>query len=272
MEIRKARFAIFDFETTGLYPYGGDRICEIGAIKAGFGLNEPKKFHRLVDPKRPLSYGACRVNGLNDEMLRGQPTITEALPEFLKFIEGCVLVAYNAGFDLGFLENELGDNRSILSNYVIIDALALARRLFPSTPRFNLGYVAETLGIDSSNTHRAMKDAFLTWKIFERELAILRETGILTVEDIAHSRKVPRIAVKNVKDCRMELIEDAIFRQAKLNIIYRSAWNNNVTKREITPITLQKGYDRTYLLAHCHMRGEERNFRVDCIIEAKPVK
>ena len=67
-----------------------------------------------MDPGRPISYGAFSVNGITDTMLAGKPAIDKVLPGFLKFAEGSVLVAYNAGFDLGFLESAMGEDKAVL--------------------------------------------------------------------------------------------------------------------------------------------------------------
>ncbi|MBN2453868.1 MAG: 3'-5' exonuclease, partial [Candidatus Omnitrophica bacterium] len=149
MILEEAIFTVFDFETTGLYPYTGDRICEIGAVRTGIRSGKPATFHSLIDPERPISPGAFRVNGITEGMVKGKPVIDEVLPDFLKFIEGSVLVAYNAGFDLGFLDAALGADAAILRGYYVIDALRLARKLFPSIGRYSLGIVADSLGISA---------------------------------------------------------------------------------------------------------------------------
>lgn len=269
MKIDSIHYTVFDVETTGLYPYSGDRICEIGAVKFSAGSRSLKRFHSLVDPERPVSAGAFTVNGITDEMLRGKPKIGEVMPGFLNFIEGSVLVAYNAGFDLGFIEASLGENKDLLDKYVIIDALALARRLFSGIKRYNLASVAQHIGASTEGEHRALADAIITMKVFKAQLELLRSEGVKTVEEICRvsaKRAAPRPLVK---DYTLELIESAIRQQKKLNIVYRSSWNGTVSSRTITPKSVHRGYDRAYVVAHCHMRGEERNFRLDCILKAE---
>lgn len=270
MRLNKATFTIFDVETTGLYPYSGDKICEIGAIQATWDGNGKREFHSLIDPERPISYAAFAVNKISEDMVKGKPKIHEILPHFLEFIKGSVLVAYNAGFDLGFLECALGEDRSILDDYHVVDALILARRLFPDIGRYNLPNVALSLNIDSSLRHRALADAFMTWKVFQKELNILIGRGAKRVEDISQLQKKRDTSIKTVKDYKLKLIEEAIRDQKKLHITYHSIWGDNVTKRTITPKKIEKGYDKLYIVAHCHLKNEERNFRLDGIIEAKP--
>jgi DNA polymerase III epsilon subunit len=218
MKLEEAVFTVFDFETTGLYPYTGDRICEIGALKFDINSVKPKSFHSLVDPKRSISYGAFRINGITDAMVRGKPVIDEVLPEFLKFIRGSVLVAYNAGFDVGFLEASLGTGTGILEDYYIIDALKLARRLFPGIGRYGLGFVAGALNIEVGPEHRALADAIMTWKVFREELSILNREGVKTVEDIDRFRMRSSPSLSTVKDYKIDVVEEAIRREKRLNI------------------------------------------------------
>lgn len=273
MKLEKCEFTVFDFETTGLYPYSGDRICEVACVRANTSKRAVRKFHSLVNPGRPISYGAYSVNGISDDMVKGSPAIEDILPEFLKFIEGSVLVAYNAGFDLGFLEAALGDRKDVLKNYYVIDALTLARRLFSGIGRYNLGNVSMSLGIDPEGEHRALADAMMTWKVFRKELALLKKEGVENVTEIAISRapKKVRPAMMKVKDYRIRMIEEAIREEKKLNIVYRSVWNDSVTERIITPKELRSGYDRSYVIAHCHLKNEERNFRVDGIVQMEKI-
>jgi len=109
----------------------------------------------------------------------------------------------------------------------------------------------------------------MTWKIFRKELALLKREGVDTVADIAYTRtprKAAPAAIK-VKDYRIRLIEEAIKEEKRLNIIYKSVWNDSITERVVTPKEVRSGYDRSYLIAHCHMKNEERNFRIDGIVE-----
>jgi len=204
VKIRECEFTIFDVETTGLSPYSGDKICEIAALRVDSSRGNARKFSSLVDPGRPISYGAFRVNGITGEMVADKPRIGEILPGFLKFAEGSVLVAYNAGFDIGFLESALGDEKGALKDYFVIDALALARRFFPDAGRYSLGVLARHLGIASPVEHRALADVRMTWKVFEKELDIIASEGVEDIEEIAYRR---------VEDYKPRLVEEAIREQ-----------------------------------------------------------
>ena len=98
-------FTIFDTETTGLNPEFGDRIVEIAAMKL---VNNKKiaQFQSLINPQRPISEAAFRVNRISPGMVAQAPRMEAVLPEFLKFVGDSCLCSYNAGFDMAFLYNE----------------------------------------------------------------------------------------------------------------------------------------------------------------------
>jgi len=267
MRLDEAVYTVFDVETTGLFPYAGDRICEIGAVRMEPG--SPKKiFHSLVDPGRPVSPRAFEVNGITKRMLDGKPTIEKILPEFLDFVEGSVLVAYNAGFDMGFVESALAREGERLGDFTVIDALKLARNLFPGIGRYSLSFVADSLGFPVDGQHRALGDAMLTVKVFEKELELLKNQGIEDLKDVSENMRTRKKPLTEDSVPVLAVIEDAIGEEGVLDITYRSYWNNKTTNRTITPREIRKGYDRSYVVAFCHMRKEMRNFRLECITEA----
>ena len=268
MRLDEASFTIFDVETTGLYPSYGDKICEIGAVRVGPDAKKNKTFHSLVDPQTPISPGAFYVNKITPAMLKGKPVISKVLPDFLKFTEGSVLVAYNAGFDLGFLASALAKEDDILERYDVIDALALARRLFPGLGRYNLASVAQSLGIDTAGGHRAMADALITLGIFRKELDMLIGQGVKDVSDVLMLQGKAHAYPKEAVDGMIKLFEEAIRDQKKVAITYLSSWDNRRTKRVVSPLEIRRSYNRSYLVAHCHLREEERNFRIDSVLEA----
>ncbi|MDR2479459.1 MAG: 3'-5' exonuclease [Treponema sp.] len=165
-----AAFAAFDIETTGL-DSRQDRIAEFGAIrfdKQGI----ISRYSTLVDPGIPMPEEAGRVNHITPQMLAGQPSLEAALPDFLLFIKNAVIVAHNAPFDCGFVNESLARLHSDglapfpgLPNR-IADTLVMVRRIFPGRPRYNLQDMAAFLGIQAQSAHRALDDARLCMEIF----------------------------------------------------------------------------------------------------------
>lgn len=161
-------FVVFDLETTGLSPWGGDEIIEIGAMKIfGTEIDEENAFHSLVNPKRLIPPDATRVNGITNEMVAAAPTLDQVLPKFLDFIGEAWLVAQNAKFDMGFLMKYLMQF-NIKKNLEVYDTMICSRRLFPDAPRHNLDVICERLeiAVNSADRHRSMADVKLTAQAF----------------------------------------------------------------------------------------------------------
>jgi DNA polymerase III subunit alpha, Gram-positive type len=186
-------FVIFDVETTGLSPRLGDRIIEIAAVKIS-GLKPVAQFQSLVDPQREISFGAFLVNGISQEMLRGAPTSEEVLPMFLEFLGHSSLVGHNIGFDVSFLSHELGFfGQTIPEDIVFLDTVRLARKLLPDLGIYRLWAIAQGLGIETVQQHRAMPDVELTLKIFLKLLEIADRRDIYDLSGLsALGRYMPK--------------------------------------------------------------------------------
>ena len=107
--IRRTRMReiVFDTETTGLDPYQGDRLVEIGCVELVNGFPTGNSFHRYLNPERDMPDGAFKVHGLSIEFLKDKPLFADVCEEFLAFVGDAPLVAHNAMFDLGFINAEL---------------------------------------------------------------------------------------------------------------------------------------------------------------------
>jgi len=158
-----------------------------------------------------------------------------------------------------------------LNDFYVIDALALARELFPGLGRYNLGNVARSLGIDTASEHRAMADVRMTLSVFKKELDVLTGKKITKLKEIAKRTPKKKIRVHKVKDYKISIIEKAIKEQKKLNITYKSKWSDERTERVITPRKLEEGYEKGYLIAFCHMRNADRVFLVEGIEDIRNV-
>ena len=174
-------YTVFDTETTGLDPAGGDDIIAIGALRIVNGrLLQQESFERLLRPRRPVSAAALAVHGISDALLRGQPGAAEVLPQFHRFIEDTVLVAHNAAFDLRFLrlrESEAG----VAFDQPVLDTLLLSQALHPNQPEHSLEAIAQRLGVAVVGRHTALGDAIVTAEIFLRMLPLLAAAGIATL-------------------------------------------------------------------------------------------
>ncbi len=174
---------VFDTETTGLDPSGGDKIVSIGAVRIVNGrLLREETYEQLVDPGRRVSRASRRIHGITDEMLAGQPRIGTVLPAFARFADGSVLVAHNVAFDLKFLELEEEEAETGISfTHPVLDTLLLSPVVNPDHADHSLEAIAGRLGVSVLGRHTALGDAILTGEIFVRLVPLLMAAGITTL-------------------------------------------------------------------------------------------
>lgn len=159
------RDIVLDTETTGLDP-SVDRIVEIGAIRW-----DGAKFHRVINPERPIPKDASRIHGIKDEDVNDKPTFREIAAEFVAFIGSDRLVAHNAEFDIRFINAELVlAGMARLSNGVV-DTLALANKAFPGG-RNSLDTLCRKFDISLKRRklHGALLDCELLKEVYDRLL------------------------------------------------------------------------------------------------------
>lgn len=174
-------YTVFDTETTGLNPSGGDEIIQIGATRIVNGkLLRQESFEQLVHPGRAIPAASIPIHGITDEMVRDQPAITAVLPAFHAFAQDTVLVAHNAAFDMKFLQ--LLERRTGLSfRQPVLDTLLLSAVAQPSQDSHRLEAIAERFDITVLGRHTALGDALVTAEVLLRLLPLLRQQGIHTL-------------------------------------------------------------------------------------------
>lgn len=159
------RRILIDTETTGLSWRGGDRICEIAAVEINANYEPVRLVHSYINPQRSVPLDVVRIHGLDDKFLSDKPTFDRIAPEFVRFVGGAELIAHNASFDIGFINNELS-----LVSFESLEALGcsvtcslkLARRTLHA--RHNrLDDLCQRFQIDNSDRqlHGALKDCLL---------------------------------------------------------------------------------------------------------------
>lgn len=180
--LRETTFCVVDLETTGGSP-AQDCVTEIGAVlvRGGEVVGE---LQTLVDPGRPVPPQIALLTGITDGMLVGAPRMTAALPAFLDFAAGSVLVAHNAGFDVGFLKAACQQQGRRWPGFEVVDTVLLARRLVTDdeVPNRRLGTLARYFRATTTPVHRALADARATVDVLHALLG--RARGVTTVEDL----------------------------------------------------------------------------------------
>jgi DNA polymerase III subunit epsilon len=163
------REIVFDTETTGLDPYQGHRLVEIGCVELVNRYPTGRTFHRYLNPERDMPQEAFAIHGLSIDFLRPQPLFASVAEELLVFIGGdAALIAHNATFDLNFLNAELDRiKQAAIPRDRLIDTLLLARRKFPGASN-RLDDLCARFGIDNSRRakHGALLDAELLAEVY----------------------------------------------------------------------------------------------------------
>ncbi|MHC1682619.1 MAG: DNA polymerase III subunit alpha [Clostridiaceae bacterium] len=174
-------YCVLDLETTGFSPVT-EKITEIGIMKVQDG-KVIDKFSAFVNPEKPIPARVIEVTNITDDMVANAETIDKVFPKMLDFIQDSVLVAHNAGFDVGFLKH----NAKVLGynfDFTYVDTLTLAQELFPEFKTYKLGRIAKHLGFKVEVAHRALDDVDTTVKVFNVMLEKLKDRGAKTLEDI----------------------------------------------------------------------------------------
>lgn len=166
-------FVAVDVETTGLDDLL-DRIVEIGIAEYSGGTLV-SEFSSMVNPQRPISPSASRVNGITDQDVADAPTYDEIAQQVADRISGKILIAHNARFDTAFVRRLLL-RAEINETISYIDTLAYTRRTVDGLPNYKLDTLVEHYGIDRANAHRALDDAKATAEVFLRCRAGYPET------------------------------------------------------------------------------------------------
>jgi len=258
-DLTDCRFAFLDLETTGLSPWFGDRICEIGIV-----LTEGKRiletFRTLVNPKRGLSPAAASINSLTDAELASAPPFEEVADELIAYLRDAVVVCHNARFDLQFLDSEYQQIGHTLEIPNLIDTLFIARECF-AKPSNALRALAAAFGVTVDEERYALADALICRGLFFAMMDELQPPDGRPDEFIGiyNSPTSPEDTIQ-----LPVTLSEAMQSGVRLHITYVDGRGER-SNRWITPYNVIGLSDYLYLHAHCHLRKVERTFRLDRI-------
>ncbi len=174
-----------DLETTGGSAAAGSMITEVGAVKVRGGevLGE---FQTLVDPRAEIPAFIAVLTGITNSMVADAPPIESVLPAFLEFAEGCVLVAHNAPFDVGFLRHFAEQQQRPWPRFEVVDTAKLARRVITrdDAPNCKLSSLARVFNSGTTPNHRALADARATVDVLHGLMERLGGLGVHTLEEL----------------------------------------------------------------------------------------
>ena len=262
-DLASARFAFLDLETTGLSPWFGDRVCEVGIVISE-GKRIKQRYQQLVNPERELSPGAASTNGLSDEELLSAPFFAEIADDVLEWLRGAVVVCHNAQFDIQFLDSEFKRLGREIQIPNLIDTLNLARQFY-NLPSNSLLSIAEAFHVPMGTAHRALDDALTARGIFFAMMDGLKPYN-RPLDDyigIYNSPVWPNEGIQLPTE-----LGEAIYSNKRIFIRYVDG-DGNLSERWVTPKQVMGLADYIYLQGHCHLRNAERSFRLDRIVEVK---
>ena len=185
LELAGLEFAVVDLETTGWSPEAAG-ITEIGAVRVRGGRRQGE-FASLVNPGTAVPPSIEDLTGITDWMLASAPRVASVLPGLLAFSRGCVLVAHNAPFDLGFLRAACDDCGLAWPGFTVLDTVMLARRVMDpdEVPDCKLGTLAGFFGARTAPSHRALADARATADVLGWLIRRLAVGGVRTLSELS---------------------------------------------------------------------------------------
>lgn len=255
--IEDCDLVFLDLETTGLDVVMGDAICEIGALKVR-DKKVVEKFHSLVNPRKKVPPAAYMVHKISDEQLKDAPYFEDLADGLLKFLDNTVVCAYNAKFDIGFIDYELkriGQNPLSLP---AVDILLMARDVL-RLPRYNLESTAKSFDIDcTQGLHRALCDADLAYQIFFKLLDIFKTKQLSVLADFFSLYGVENELFNRGQERKIQALKEAIENHKPLRLRYFSAVNT-IKEDKIIPLQVLIEKQKTYL---CYQGDSDSNFRI----------
>jgi DNA polymerase-3 subunit epsilon len=266
-----------DVETTGLSAWTGHRVCELAMVRS-LGKREVDRLDSLVHPRRGIPADARAVNGISDEMVAKSPPFESLAARAASLLDGAVVVAHNAPFDLSFITREFELAGLRIPTSPTIDTLALARHRYPARPN-SLGALAKRLGVRVPS-HRAMADVLTTrevfWRLTEQMAGRAATLGDVMglqgfqapdADDIAPQSPADEarpVDIARSLEGSADLVS-ALRAGARLRVVYRGS-SGRTTERTIEPMAVVDQGADVVVLAYCHLRRAERTFSVSRIV------
>ncbi len=213
------------------------------------------RFSTFVNPEVPIPFEIEKLTSINDSMVIDAETIETVLPKFLAFVGDAVLVAHNAGFDVGFIK-ENASRQNISADFTYVDTVAIARTLLTGQAKYTLDAVAKTLKISLENHHRAVDDAECTAEIFVRFIEMLKKEQINTLAQLNDMGKASVDAVRKLHSYHIIIL--AKNQTGRINL-YRLISQSHLKyfyKRPLIPKSLIEKYREGLIIGSACEAGE----------------
>lgn len=181
--LRDLSIVVFDSETTGLDPKGGDKVIQLSAVRVLRGkVIGGEIFDRLVNPERNIPTASTEIHKITNDMVHDAAVIYDVLHEFSDFSNGDVLLAHNAAFDMAFI-GAGAQYANLVFDQPVLDTVYMSAFLFDHTGKHTLDDLSKRLGVEIPKhaRHTALGDAIATAQVFVRLIPLLEERGVNTL-------------------------------------------------------------------------------------------
>ena len=261
--------AFLDVETTGASAEFGDRVIELGIVRVERG-QIVAEYQQLIDPQRRVSPGVTALTGISQAMVDGQPTFVGQFPGAMQLLKGAIILGHNVRFDLSFLRKEFRrcgcEIVQALEDAPVLDTVRIARRRFGRGGNA-LQALAPRLGVFPSVAHRALADAQTTARVFEKLMEPVGGWGVCLCDAIQEQGGPMGLLPVNPRESLLPLeLEEALEQRKPVMMVYLDG-RKSQTQRVIEPIHVRRRNGELMLVAHCHLRGEQRTFKLDRIVQ-----
>ena len=254
---------VFDTETSGPYALEAE-IIELGAVK-WFEGKIVDKFQVLLKPRHLLKEDNIRIHGITNEMLENASSMKDQISHFRQFIEGSILMAHHAPFDLGFLTIALEQNNLSYPETLNVCTSLLSRSLLHTT-NHKLQTLIKELGLVGGSAHRAYDDAYASFQVFQKCMEkILPDQSLNRILSIqAKNLSWDNYAVFSSLDQKLKFLAQACLQEKTISIFY-TAGQTKGKSRKITPKGMVRNPDGDYINAFCHIDQQRKRFYIDKI-------
>lgn len=261
--------AFLDVETTGASAQFGHRVIELGIVRVERG-RWVAEYQQLIDPQRRISPGVTALTGISQAMVEGQPTFADQLPAAMELLAGAILLGHNVRFDLSFLGKEFRRSGCLINEALrdapVLDTVRIARRRFGRGGN-GLQTLAPRLGVHPSVAHRALADAQTTAAVFEKLMEPVGGWGTCLCDAIREQGGPMGLLPATPRESLLPLeLEEALEQRKPVRMVYLDARESR-TERVIQPMHVRRSGGELMLVAHCHLRGEQRTFKIERIVQ-----
>jgi len=241
-------FVAFDTETSGAYPVG-DEVCEVAAVKWKNG-QVIDQYQTLVQVTKPMSDFIIGIHGITNEMLVGAPPMDKIIYEFRDFIEGAMLVAHHAPFDMGFMSYEFEKHNIMPPQEPVFCSSLLSIEIFPEFENHKLQTLIDLFGVKKGTAHRALDDSKGCLEVF---LNCAQKLGAeASLKDLYKAQgsvlRWNRFSIRDLeRDPVLSPILKAIKNNQEVDIVYGSGTVPGQNRR-IRPLGVVRNLDGDFLV------------------------